>query len=62
MNFEDYSLYTIRIGKLAERVYETANRRDFEKAVELAFVLNGMTAMLHESLQNALLEQDKLAA
>jgi hypothetical protein len=62
MNLEDYSLYTISIGKLTNRVYETANRKDFEKASELAFVLNGMTAMLHESLQNALVEQEKLAA
>lgn len=62
MTLEDYSLYTIRIGKLTNRIYETANRNELEKATELAFVLNGMTAMLHESLQNALLEQEKLAA
>ena len=62
MNLEDYSLYTIRIGKLTNRIYEIANCKDYEKATELAFVLNGMTAMLHESLQNALAEQEKLAA
>ena len=52
MNLEDYSLYTIHIGKLTNRIYEFANRKDFEKATELAFVLNGMTGMLHESLKN----------
>jgi hypothetical protein len=62
MNLDDYSLYTIRISKLTERIYETANRNQFEKASELAFVLNGMTAMLHESLQNALVEQERIAA
>ena len=52
MTLEDYSLYTIRIGNLTNRIYEIANRKDYEKATELAFVLNGMTAMLHESLKN----------
>lgn len=52
MSLEDYSLYTIRIGKLTDRIYELANCKDFEKATELAFVLNGMTAMLHESLKS----------
>jgi hypothetical protein len=62
MIFNDYSLYTTRIGKLTERIYENVNCNQFEKASELAFVLNGMTAMLHESLQNALVEQEKIAA
>jgi hypothetical protein len=62
MNLDDYSLYTMRIKKLTDRIYETANRKNFDKAVELAFVLNGMTEMLHESLKNLANEQDKIAA
>jgi hypothetical protein len=62
MSLEDYSLYTIRIAKLTERIYETANRKQFEKATELAYVLNGMTGMLHESLKEMADKQEKLAA
>jgi hypothetical protein len=62
MSLEDYSLYTIRIAKLTERIYETANRKQFEKATELAFVLNGMTDMLHESLKEMADKQEEVTA
>ena len=57
MIFEDYSLFTIKAGKLLRAVQDQANNRDFEKAADTAYVLKELSEMLYESLVNSALQQ-----
>ena len=47
---EDYSLYLIKAGKIIRRIGEDANNRNYESALEYAFALEQLAAMLKESL------------
>jgi hypothetical protein len=47
---EDYSLYLIKAQKIIRRIGEDANNRNYESALEYAFALEQLAAMLKESL------------
>jgi len=47
---EDYSLYLIKAGKIIRRIGEDANNRNYESAIDYAFALEQLAAMLKESL------------
>jgi hypothetical protein len=49
---EDYSLYLIKAEKIIRRIGEDANKRNFDSALEYAFVLEQLSGMLKESLGN----------
>jgi len=46
----DYSEYITNAHKLLRGIQDHANKRDHEKAFELAFHLENLSAMLKESL------------
>lgn len=48
----DYSEYLINGSKLIRGIGESANKRDYKKAFELAYHLESLSAMLKESLHN----------
>ena len=58
MTFDDYSLYTIKAGKLLSAVQEQANSRNFIKAEETAYALRELTVMLYESIAKKAIEQE----
>jgi hypothetical protein len=47
---EDYALYLIKAQKIIRRIGEDANNRNYESALEYAFALEQLAAMLKESL------------
>lgn len=47
---EDYSLYLIKAGKIIRRIGEDANNRNYQSALDYAFALEQLAAMLKESL------------
>jgi hypothetical protein len=47
---EDYSLYLIKAEKIIKRIGEDANNRNYESAIDYAFTLEQLAAMLKESL------------
>ena len=47
---EDYSLYLIKAEKIIRRIGEDANRKNYESALDYAFALEQLAAMLKESL------------
>lgn len=49
---EDYSLYLIKAEKIVRRIREDANKRNYDSALEYAFALEQLAAMLKESLGN----------
>jgi hypothetical protein len=57
MTFEDYSLYTIKAGKLLRAVQDQANGRDFIKAADTAYALRELSVMLYDSIAKKALEQ-----
>jgi hypothetical protein len=57
MTFEDYSLYTIKAGKLLKAVQDQANQRDFIKAADTAYALRELSVMLYDSITEKALEQ-----
>lgn len=46
----DYSEYLINAQKLIRAIGESANKRDYKKAFELAYHLGTLSDMLKESL------------
>jgi hypothetical protein len=57
MDFEDYSLYTIKAFKLLRAVQDQANSRDFIKAVDTAYALKELSTMLYDSIAEQALKQ-----
>jgi hypothetical protein len=57
MNLEDYSLYTIKAGKLLRAVQDQANSKDFVKAADTAFALRELSIMLYDSITEQALKQ-----
>ena len=57
MSFEDYSLYTIKAGKLLRAVQDQANSRDFIKAADTAYALRELAVMLYDSITEQALKQ-----
>lgn len=47
---KDYSEYVINAQKLLRGIGESANKRDYKKAFELAYHLESLSVMLKESL------------
>jgi len=47
---KDYSEYVINAQKLLHGIEESANRRNYKKAFELAYHLETLAAMMKESL------------
>jgi len=47
---KDYSEYVINAQKLLRGIGESANNRDYEKALDLAYQLESLAGMLKESL------------
>ena len=47
---EDYSLYLIKAEKIIRRIEEDANNRNYQSALDYAFALEQLAAMLKESL------------
>jgi len=47
---KDYSEYLIAGNKLIRGIGESANKRNYKKAFELAYHLESLSAMLKESL------------
>lgn len=47
---KDYSEYLINGNKLIRGIGESANKRDYKKAFELAYHLESLSAMLKEAL------------
>lgn len=47
---EDYSQYIITAQKLLRGIGESANKRDYKEAFELAYHLGTLSQMLQESL------------
>jgi len=50
---KDYSEYVINAQKLLRGIGESANKRDYKKAFELAYHLETLSVMLKESLVKA---------
>ena len=57
MNFEDYSLYTIKAHRLLKAVQDQANERNFIKAADTAFALRELSNMLYDSITEQALKQ-----
>ena len=47
---KDYSEYVINAQKLLRGISDSANKRDYKKAFELAFHLETLSVMMKESL------------
>ena len=47
---KDYSEYIINAQKLLRGISESANKRDYKKAFELAYHLGSLSDMMKESL------------
>lgn len=47
---KDYSEYVINAQKLLRGISESANKRDYKKAFELAYHLETLSVMMKESL------------
>jgi hypothetical protein len=47
---EDYSLYLLKAEKIIRRIGEDANNKNYQSALDYAFVLEQLAAMLKESL------------
>lgn len=47
---EDYSLYLIKAEKIIRRIGEDANNKNYQSALDYAFALEQLAAMLKESL------------
>ena len=47
---EDYSLYLLKAEKIIKRIGEDANNKNYESALDYAFALEQLAAMLKESL------------
>ena len=47
---EDYSLYLIKAEKIIKRIGEDASKKNYDSALEYAFVLEQLSSMLKESL------------
>lgn len=47
---QDYSEYLINAQKIIRNIGDSANKRNYEKAFELAYNLESLSAMLKESL------------
>lgn len=50
---KDYSEYVINAQKLLRGIGDSANKRDYKKAFELAYHLETLSVMLKESLVKA---------
>lgn len=57
MNFEDYSLYTIKAHRLLKAVQDQASERNFIKAADTAFALRELSNMLYDSITEQALKQ-----
>jgi len=47
---EDYSLYLLKAEKIIKRIGEDANNKNYQSALDYAFALEQLAAMLKESL------------
>lgn len=52
-DLKDYSEYVINAQKLLRGISDSANKRDYKKAFELAFHLETLSVMMKESLVKA---------
>jgi hypothetical protein len=57
MQFDDYSLFTIKAHRLLRAIQEQANAREYEKASDTAYALKELSLMLYESLANCALQE-----